>query len=380
MFHNRGQELELFSRFIDKLLKFNTEFLYCHDIRDAWDNFEAKGINNKLFDEIAQRDVMLFMMNDKELKRSVIELHNKRKVTEHAKHLMQNIHDHKKINELVRQFDIASTTEVEKVDNGIIAQQELEHIFKVADGLVPSALETGTPLDRIDGGFREEYILLAARPSVGKSVMGLQISINLARQGKKVCYFSLEMSRRALIQRYLYHMSKVSANNAKNKILSQQQRVQLIKAADEISSLPIDVIDTKCDVFDIVEKCTQEKYDAVVIDYLQRIKPHRSATRREVVEEISHELSELPKVIRAPVITIASLSRPHDKASNQRPRMNELKETSNLEYDADVIILLHRENPDGQYLEDCEAICTKNRNGETGATMMKIRGSVYRFD
>lgn len=380
MFHNREYEIELLSRHIDQGLKYNPDYLYHEDIKKAWKELATQGITDALFQEIASKNVILYMKQDKELKREVTEMHNKRKITEHAKLLMQSVNDYSKVSELVKTFNIVPTTEVKVVDNGQVAREELERIFDIADGKIPPAMQTGTPIDRIDGGFRNEYILIAARPSVGKSVTGLQISVNKAREGLKVGYFSLEMSKKALINRYLYHMARVSANNAKNRILSNEQREKLKQAAQEIATVPIEIIDEKCDVYDIIEKCKEAKYDVVIVDYLQRIKPHRSATRREVIEEISHELSELPKEIEAPVITIASLSRPQDKANSPRPKMTELKETSNLEYDADVVILLHRENPEGQYLEDCEAICTKNRNGQTGVVDMKIRGSVYRFD
>ena len=372
MFHNRNYEIELLDRHISHGLKFNTDYLHHEDIKQAWNKLATQGLTDILFQEIANKDIFLHLKQDKELKREVTEMHNKRKIANHAKELMNNVHDYTKVSELIKCFDIASTTEVEPVDNGVVANERLERILAVADGHIDYAMKTGTPLDRIDGGFRNEYILIAARPSVGKSVTGLQISVNLARQGKRVGYFSLEMSKRALIERYLYHMAKVSANNAKQRILSQDQRQKLKQAAKEITTIPIEIIDQKCDVYDIVEKCKDAKYDVVVIDYLQRIKPHRSATRREIVEEISHELSELPKELDSPVFTIASLSRPKDGANSPRPKMTELKETSNLEYDADVICLLHRENPEGEYLDDCEAIFTKN--SRTERTVISTRG------
>ena len=380
MLHDRQLELEMLRRVIEHNQKIDPIHFYFLDIKDAVTNVKTHILNDNLHNEMWSSHELL-TRSDKDIKRNVIELSNKRKITEHAKDLMKNIDNYSKLSDFINGFKLSSTTDVELVNIESVVNERLQHIFDVADGKKESAIKTDTPLDKFDGGFRNEYIIIGARPSVGKSVMGLQISVNLARKGLKGVYFSLEMSRRALVERYLYHMAKVSANNAKQLMLSNDQREKLKQAAQEIIKMGVDIIDAKCDIYDIIEKCQQNKYDFVVIDYIQKIKPHRNADRRAIVEEISQELADLPKSIHCPVFTIASLSRGDTKGGpSQRPRMSELKETGNLEYDADVIIMLHRDNPDGNYLEDCEAICAKNRNGETGITKMKIRGSVYRFD
>lgn len=376
---NRKFEIELLSRRLDHKLEFNPDRLYFADIRDAWHKEDMLDLSENLIIEISCKDFTLITNKDNELKRVVTELHNKRKAVKLANDLMNNIGSHEKLVDLIRGFDLDNTKQTVKVDNHKIAQEVLQKTFDIADGKIKAALQTGTAIDTIDGGLRNEYILVAARPSVGKSVLGLQMAINVAKEGKRVAFFSLEMSKYALIERFMYNLAGVNANNAKNNQLTQEQRDKLTKAVKYIQKLPIDIIEDKCDVFEIVEMCKSHSYEFVVIDYLQRIKPHRNADRRIVVEEISLELADLPKDIKCPVVVISSLSRPGDKNENKPPSMIELKETGNLEFDADQIYLLHRTKEKGIYSQEADVVCTKNRNGQTGYIKMKMYGGVYAF-
>lgn len=380
MLHNRKYEIELLYRHLNDRLKFDSNRLYHEDIKNVWDTIDILGLPDALYREVFERDIILQMAKDKEIKRVITEFSNKRKIAEHAKELMQNIDNHDKLEQLIHSFELDRSTEVKVINNEQLANERLEHIIKVADGIIPPGLLTHTPIDKIDGGLRNEYILLAARPSVGKSVLGLQIAINIARTGKKVAFFSLEMSAEALIERFLYNLAHVNANNAKKRILSSDQRVKLKSAVQAIGELPIDIIDEKCDIYDIISKSKEKEYDVVIVDYLQKIKTHRNADRRIIVEEISGELADLPKDIKAPVIVISSLSRPKDGNENKPPTMLELKETGNLEFDADVITLLHREKEGGVYSNKTDVFCTKNRNGQTGYIEMTIHGGVYKFE
>jgi len=178
----------------------------------------------------------------------------------------------------------------------------------------------------------------------------------------------------------LYNIAHVNADLAKNRELTTDARNKLALAAANMDKINMDIFDGRHNVYDIIAKCKNSNYDLVVIDYLQEIVPHRSAERRIVVEEISSELANLPKLIKCPVIAIASLSRPHDKNINKEPTMMDFKETSKLEFDADIALLIHRENVDGAWATETKIIMAKSRNGRQAATMTKFRGGVYKFD
>jgi replicative DNA helicase len=168
----------------------------------------------------------------------------------------------------------------------------------------------------------------------------------------------------------------------KRKLLNQsneEQRELLIEAKNKIERYNISVFDQPSDVKALKQECLKGDYDIVIVDYLQKIKPHRNTDRRIIIEEISSELQNLPKQINAPVICISSLTRPDGKDENKPPNMMELKESSNLEFDADVIILMHRKKENGEYQKRCELMCTKNRNGQTGYLKAEVFGSVYKI-
>jgi replicative DNA helicase len=378
IFYDRNYELELLRRKLDIGLKFETSRLYFKDIVKAWSLEGTIDLPDELFADVSQIPVQLITQDDESIKRKVTEFYNKRLMFEASTKTIKEI-DYTKMHSIFTGVKLASTSEIEAVDNSDLIDKLLDHQLKVADGITQSALKTGTVLDRFDNGFRNEYVLIAARPSVGKSIAGLEIAISVAKTGKKVAYFSFEMSKEALMTRMLFNMSNVSANNPKNKSLSSEQRKCLQIASNDIKELGIYIFDTPCDVNSLRTECLKNNYDVIIIDYLQKIKAHRKADRRIVIEEISSTLQHLPKEVNAPVFCISSLTRPDGKDENKPPNMMELKETSNLEFDADVIILMHRRKEDGVYQKETDIMCTKNRNGQQGFLKADVHGSVYKI-
>ena len=377
-FHNRNYELELLHRKLDRGLKFEPTRLYFKDIFKAWSLEGMIDLPDELFAEISQLPVQLITQDDDNIKRKITEFYNKRLMFEASTKAIKEP-DYLKMHSIFTGVRLANTSEIEAVNNSTLIDRLLDHQLKVADGLVQSSLKTDTVLDKFDGGFRNEYILIAARPSVGKSIAGLEVAINVAKVGKKVAYFSFEMSKEALMTRMLFNMANVNANNPKNKSLSAEQRKQLQIASEEIKDLGIYIFDAPCDIHALRSECLKGNYDIVIIDYLQKIRAHRNADRRIVIEEISSALQDLPKEINAPVFCISSLTRPDGKDENKPPNMMELKETSNLEFDADVIILMHRKKEDGIYQKETDIMCTKNRHGQQGFLKADVYGAVYKI-
>ena len=377
-FYDRKYEIELLKRKFDHNLEYDIDRLYHKDIKEAWLAPGYVDVSEDIQHEIMLSPIDLMLLQDNEIKRKVTEYHNKRILYSFGQKATTS-DNYKSVMDAYEAIKIASDNEIVKVDVSKSVKTIIDEQLQIADGLAESALLTGTVFDKFDGGFRNEYILIAARPSVGKSISGLQIAINLCEQGKKVAFFSFEMSEKALLTRMLYHVANVSANNAKQRILTAEQRSKLIEAQEKIDKFNLTIFDTPSDIKVINQECKKGNYDIVVIDYLQKIRPHRNADRRIIIEEISSALQDLPKIIKAPVICISSLSRPDGKDENKPPNMMELKETSNLEFDADVIILMHRRKENGVYDRQCDLMCTKNRNGQTGYLKAEVYGSVYKI-
>lgn len=377
-FYDRKYEVELLRRKFDHGLEYDETRLYFLDIKNAWSAPGFVDLPDNIIKELSELPIELVTLQDGEIKRKVTEYHNKRTLYTFGQKATTS-DDYKTVVDAYEAIKIAEDNEVVKVDISKSIRSIIDEQLEIADGKKQSAVKTNTVFDKFDEGFRNEYILIAARPSVGKSISGLQIAVNLCLEGKKVAFFSFEMSEKSLLTRMLYHVANVSANNAKNRMLTSEQRQKLHEAQDKINRFNLSVFDSPSDVRAIKQECLKSKYDIVIIDYLQKIRPHRNADRRIIVEEISSALQDLPKIIKAPVICISSLSRPDGKDENKPPNMMELKETSNLEFDADVIILMHRRKENGEYQSECELMCTKNRNGQTGYLKATVHGSVYKI-
>jgi len=246
-------------------------------------------------------------------------------------------------------------------------------------------LSTGLrDLDRaISGLNRSDLILLAARPGMGKTSMALNILLDAGkRSGKKVAFFSLEMSREQLALRLISSECFVDNKKLVTGKLSDQDWESVAAAADSLnrSTILIDD-DSSITVADINAKCRRvEDLGLVVIDYLQLMQSaggkagDRGANRQQIVSDISRSLKIMAKELDVPVLCLSQLSRANESRQDKRPMLSDLRESGAIEQDADIVLFLYREgyyNKDTENPNLAECIIAKNRHGETGTVELQ---------
>ena len=248
-------------------------------------------------------------------------------------------------------------------------------------------LSTGyKALDRIITGLnKSDFILIAARPGVGKTAFALNIAANVARQsGKAVAIFSLEMSREQLAQRLLSSEALVELQKLITGTLTDDDWVGVAKATQTLASSRIYVDDNAViTVADIKAKLRRIKdLGLVVIDYLQLMTSGRNIQNRvQEVSEMTRNLKLMAKELNIPVITLSQLSRSIESRSEHKPMLSDLRESGSIEQDADIVMFLHREAiyNEEESVNDAKCIIAKNRHGETGSINLYWDGQYTRF-
>ena len=265
-----------------------------------------------------------------------------------------------------------------------IVPSEIEKLRKVSSGEDSiSAIQTGFPtLDKLIGGLREsELVILAARPSLGKTALALNIAKNAALRGEKVLFFSLEMSKEALTQRLLADIANMSFSSIRNGELAPDELQTVQRAGDVAKELPITIDDRSgLDMGQIEARtaqiCAKEGVGMVVVDYLQLCKFRGSESRYHEVSEISHSLKAISKKYSLPVLALAQLNRAIESRKNQTPLLSDLKESGDIEQDADVILFIG-----GKREATTRKISVaKHRNGPLGECHMRFLGWLQRFE
>lgn len=241
----------------------------------------------------------------------------------------------------------------------------------------PPWLPCGFPdLDRIMGFRKSELTVLAARPSMGKSALAMDIAANVAEGGEPALFFSLEMSSAALAERVLCAWAEVDANRLRRAMIDESDRRKLVEASAALSLIPLVIDDTPGQNMQrIAATCRRQKrrkgLSLVVIDYLQLIEPDNAREpRQEQVAKVSRRLKGLARELNVPVLCLAQLNREVDKRTDPRPRLSDLRESGAIEQDADVVAFVHRAeyyHPDKPELKGkAEVLVRKVRNGPTG--------------
>lgn len=283
-----------------------------------------------------------------------------------------------------------------------VSLQELLHetmtIIDRSVGMALTGLPTGFPsLDDLTSGFqRGEMIILAARPSMGKTALALNLVEAIASDRRPVALFSLEMSRQQLVQRLLCARGGIDSQRLRRNRLSSDDRRALHRACEELRDLPIHLDDTPgLTLLQLRSKARRlrEKVgiEAVAIDYLQLMSAGgRSESRQLEVSEISRGIKAMARELDVPVICLSQLNRASEQRTGHRPLMSDLRESGSIEQDADVVMMLHREayyhrndpeweieNPDKKHL--AELIIAKQRNGPTGVIDLDWDDRCMRF-
>lgn len=267
---------------------------------------------------------------------------------------------------------------------------ELHRAFDYLDAMRERGHElTGVPtgfrdIDKVTGGLhRGELVILAARPSMGKTALALNIARNAAvNAGKRVAVFSLEMSAQALVLRLLAAEARVDASIFRSPYFSNVDYQKLQRGASQLTGAPIVIDDSSTlRVLELKAKCRRLKaesgLDLVVVDYLQLMHGDgRSERREQEISEISRGLKSLAKELDVPVLALSQLNRgPETRpGKDKRPLLSDLRESGAIEQDADVIAFIYRDefynrdDPENRGL--AEFIIAKQRNGPTGTVKL----------
>lgn len=258
---------------------------------------------------------------------------------------------------------------------GDIAEGVIEELFKNDKDIV--GIKTGfTLLDKmLDGLHKDELIILAARPSMGKTALALNIATNVAKQGK-VLFFSLEMAKEEIVKRMLSLYTGLSTDSLKriSKLPDHlQQRVW--DAYGKIKESTIEISDDFDQPMAQIRATTRQfkqkhqGIDLIVIDYLQLIKANSKSNREQEVAEISRSLKMLAKEYHVPIITLAQVNRGAEQRNDKKPGLADLRESGAIEQDADVVMFLYREeyyNPTTDRQGQADLIVAKHRAGAVG--------------
>ena len=261
--------------------------------------------------------------------------------------------------------------------------QKKENVTGVATGFQSLDIRTA-------GLQASDLIIVAGRPSMGKSSLTCCIAEYVGVVGKKpVAIFSLEMSKEQLVQRMLCSHARINAHNVRTGYLSQSDWPKLTNAAGKLSEAPIFVDDTPgISVLELRAKArrlkAQHDIKLIILDYLQLMQgPKRSESRQQEISDISRSLKALAKELNVPLIAVSQLSRAVEARADHRPQLSDLRESGALEQDADVVLLLLREEyyqPTEENKGLAEVIISKQRNGPVGSLKMAFIKEYTRFE
>ena len=244
--------------------------------------------------------------------------------------------------------------------------------------------------DDMTGGLQPgELLIIAARPSMGKTTFALNLTERVSKHGKGIAFFSLEMSNQQVIQNMLCCRSQIDGSAMRKGRITDQQYKRLQEEAAKLYETPIFVDDTPgISITQLRAKARRLKQkhgiDMIVVDYLQLMTGGgRFESRQQEISAISRGLKSIARELSVPVLALSQLNRDVENRDDHRPRMSDLRESGAIEQDADVILLLHRDdyfNPTEENRGLAQIIIAKQRNGPTGEVSLRFFREYMRFE
>jgi replicative DNA helicase len=265
----------------------------------------------------------------------------------------------------------------------------IEYLYDHRDE--PLGVPTGfVDLDRLLGGLqRSDLILIAARPSVGKTSLGISVARHAANLGQHVAIFSLEMSSEQVVQRMVSAETGIDAQRLRLGDLREEEWPLFVQATGRLSDLPLFIDDTpSISVLQMRTKArrvhAEHGIDLMLVDYLQLMTTddRRNESRVQEVSYISRSLKGLARELDIPLVAISQLSRAVEQRSNKRPILADLRASGSLEQDADVVMFIYRDelyNPETEEQNIADIIIAKHRNGPTGTVQLFFRDRLAQF-
>ena len=275
---------------------------------------------------------------------------------------------------------------------GAVVETTLDKITKLYENKAGlTGLPTGfRDLDRMTSGLQpSDLILVAARPSMGKTAFTLNIAQNVGvRQHKTVAFFSLEMSQEQLVQRLLCQIAHIDSQKLRTgQLNSDEEWTHLTDACDKLYESPIYIDDTPgISVAEMRSKARRLKsehgLDLIIVDYLQLMQGRNAESRQQEISEISRSLKALARELKVPLIALSQLSRSVESRQDKRPMLSDLRESGALEQDADIVSFLYREDYYDKETENqhiTEVILAKHRNGPVGSVKLYFKNEFTLF-
>src|ERR1019366_7187794 len=246
--------------------------------------------------------------------------------------------------------------------------------------------------DMVNGLQNGEMVIVAARPSMGKTAFAMNVVERVSADGRLPCaVFSLEMSKQQLAQRMLGSRGEIDAHKLRKGMLQAHEYAHLANVVGELAKAPIWVDDSPgLTPLELRAKARRLKLQhdvkCVMIDYMQLMDNPGVESRQQQISEISRGIKSVARELNVPVIALSQLNRASEGRDGHRPRMSDLRESGSIEQDADVILLLHREDYYRQSEQDfqpdniAEIIIAKQRNGPTGVVKLVFNNKSTRFE
>ncbi len=291
-------------------------------------------------------------------------------------------------------LESSSQGQYSKIDQ--VLAKSLDRIdSRMGDQHAFGGLETGfEDFDQLTGGLQKsELVILAARPSMGKTALAMNMAEHIAMHGQvPVLFVSLEMSEIELGDRLLCSVAEVNGNRLRNGTITQEERKQLVVAAARISQAPLFIDDSPSRTMTEISANARrlkrsEGLGLIVIDYLQLIDPDNSRDpRQEQVAKIARRLKGLARELEVPVLCLAQLNRQVESSRDNKPQLSHLRESGAIEQDADVVMFVHRdeyyqtsEEDRDQVRGEADLLIRKQRNGPTGDVKLTWLHDFTRF-
>lgn len=287
-------------------------------------------------------------------------------------------------------FDVVERTERGGPQALVQLLHETMERIQSHDGRLVTGLATAyREFDEYTCGLQKgDMLILAARPSMGKTALALNIAENVAMLGNPVGVFSLEMSRQQLVQRLLCSNAEVDSHRLRRNMLRREELDRLSMAVAQLSEAPIYIDDTPgISVLELRARsrrmAAQHGVKFIIIDYLQLMRGMSRESRQQEVSEISRGVKALARELDIPVLCLSQLNRAAENREDHRPRLADLRESGSIEQDADVVLMLHREDryrlDESEHDNTAELIIAKQRNGPTGTVNLTWVGSNMKF-
>lgn len=273
---------------------------------------------------------------------------------------------------------------------GDLLDDELDHLEALADGRAPRGLSTGLGIldDLIGGWLPGQLVISAGRPGMGKSIAGLGFARSAARRGRPALVFSLEMSKRELMHRLISDVAEINLYRLTSGTLDRDDVAKARGARDKIAKWPLHIDDSSRTVAQIrstARRFRQKHGDLglIFVDYLQLLNSTSKHDRRDLeVAQFSKELKDLAKELGTTVIAAAQLNRSNESRNDKRPQLSDLRDSGSLEQDADIVILLHRDDyydKEHHRAGEADFIVAKHRNGPTDTLTVMAQLHYSRF-